>query len=289
MSLRPSAAMTSTKPYDTEPALGSSEQDRRDLEVWRDCVSTLECFTSSDQILGRLRAAARSRRPDPVLTAVCELSQFDRRSMLARLLLVEGFSEELDRVAEGIELFCRGETDAVFVAEACLLLVVEESVAVGEDACGRVLLSRTWARAFKAAQRRADSVLLAEAGALLARAVLAVRDHMRLLRRRPLLERVCGRLSPLHEAVRIRRDAASGASDVGDLAAERGLSPLLVRRQVAELDLVPAGRQRRLARLEATLWLAHDIAEREEGVRERGEHLDGSDGNTVSGDEEGRL
>jgi hypothetical protein len=265
MSLWPSSAMTPTQPHDREPDLGSDEQDQLDLEVWLDCVSELAECSSIYQILGELRAAARSRRPNPVLTTVCELTKVDRRSTLARFLLAEAFADELDRVVEGLELFHEEDADTRFLAEQCLFSVIEDSVVLGERQVGKVLMSRTWARAFHAAQRRSDSVLLAEAGALLARALLSIGDHLLLFRWRPLLDRLCGRLSPVSEAERIRADAAACGTDVGDLAAERGLSPLVVRRQVRELEALPAGRARRLGHLEATLALGHDIAERSEG------------------------
>jgi hypothetical protein len=267
MSLWPSSTMTPTptQPHDSEPDVGSDEQDRLDLKVWLDCVSDLAGFTTTEQILGQLRAAARSRRPDPVLTSLCELVKVDRRSTLARFLLAEAFADELDRVVEGIELFHEEDADARFVAEQCLFSVIEESVLLGERQVGKVIVSRTWARAFHAAQRWTDSVLLAEAGALVARALLSIGDHLALLRSRPLLDRICGRLSPVSEAERIRTDTEACGGDIGDLAAERGLSPLVVRHQVRELEALPAGRARRLGHLEATLSLGHDIARRSEG------------------------
>jgi hypothetical protein len=279
MSLWPSSAMTPTQHHDREPDFGNDEQDRLALQVWLDYVSDLAGFTTTDQILGHLRAATRSRRPDPVLTSICELVKVDRRSSLARFLLAEAFADDLDRVVEGIELFHEEDADARFVAEQCLFSVIEDSDLLGERQVGKVLMSRTWARAFHAAQRRTDSVLLAEVGALVARVLLSIGDHLALLRSRPLLDRICGRLSPVNEAERIRTDADACGGDVGDLAAERGLSPLVVRRQIRELEAVPAGRARRLGHLEATLSLGHDIARRSEGsgVGALGDEPEGGD------------
>ena len=236
--------------------LGTSEHDRKTLSVWLAYVPELSNFTSCEQLLGRLRAAAASRRPDPVLRAVCELSAHDEHKTLPYRLLSEAFAPQLERVGEGLQIFTEPDVADRWRAYEALELVVADGVLVGEEPVGRVIVSRTWAQCFHA-RLQTESVVLAEAAALLARAALVVRDHLALWRSRSLRDRIAGRLSPLREADYVRRDAAQTGLDVDDLAAERGLSPLVVRRQLRELDSVPSGRILRLSALQRVLTAAH--------------------------------
>jgi hypothetical protein len=267
-------AMRPPQPYATDFSLGSRQQADSDLEVWRECVPDLAAFTSVDQIIGRLRAAASSRRPDPVLSIVCELSVTDERSMLPELLLAEGFASELGRLTAGMDLLGQSDPHHCFEVADVLAVVIGESVLLGEQQCGKVLMSRTWARSFERAGHGTAATLLAEAAALCARFALAVRDQLALVRSRGVRDRIAGRLSAPREASLIRDDAGATGADVGDLAAERGFSPLVIRRQVRELDRIPSSQARRRSFLAATLWSVHDFAERADDLWERDEDED---------------
>ena len=226
------------------------------LPVWQACELDLRRFETTSELREHLRWAATRRQADRALSAVCRLKVADRWSLPGELL-VEAFSDELCRVLDGLELRRSPDrSDWLAVSEASLQSVAHESVLVGEEQSGRLLMSRTWARTFRVLQRT-DSALLGEAEALMARAALAVLDHWQALRDRHVLDRLAGRIARPSEALRVATDAERTGRSFDRLCRERGLSPYVARLQVRECHERAALRRTALRLLTLELDTAH--------------------------------
>jgi hypothetical protein len=223
------------------------------FEVWKRCEPVLARFETIGHLLRHLEAAATSRQLDPVLSAVCRIDIADRWRFPGPLLAV-AFTEEVCRVLDGLVLMrhvSRAEWHPI--VESALEAVIAQSVFLGEEQSGRLLISRTWVLAFRATQKKTSSGLLAEAEAFAARAVLAAREHWEILKSRHMLDRILGRHSFASEALRVARDAELTGRSFDRLCRERGMSAFVARRQVRECRERAASRQDHLERLESEL------------------------------------
>jgi hypothetical protein len=207
------------------------------LTALRVCDPTLRRFRTLEELREHLRWAAARRQGDRTLSAVCRLHATGRWAPATRTLLTESFEDELCRILDGLELWRRPDRLRwLGVAETVLTSVARESVLVGEEQSGRLLMSRTWAQTFYGLQQRADSILLAEAEALAARGVLATRDRWQALSGRNVVDRFAGRFSRPSDALTVAADAGQTGGDFEALCLERGISPFVARRQVAECE-----------------------------------------------------
>jgi hypothetical protein len=233
--------------------------------VWQACEPILQRFENTAELREHLRWAATRRQVDAALSAICRLHVAERWSVPGELL-AEAFSDEVCRVLDGLELRRKPDpdrTDWLAVSETALQTVARESVIVGEEQSGRMLMSRTWARTFRVIQKT-DSAILGEAEALMARVTLAVRDHWQALRGRRVLDRLAGRIADPSEAFRAAKDADRTGRSFDRLCRERGLSLYVARLQVRECREKAALRRTALWLMTLELDTAHLELIREE-------------------------
>jgi hypothetical protein len=217
-----------TPPTTDNPALSD---DDRSFEAWRRTDRALSGFPTVASLRAHLWAAAASRAPDRVLTALGRIAEADPTNDLARFLYMEAFTFELDALTRAVVRKTGAKYDPTYVfAGQVLGLVAHEATFWGEAHSGKTLMSRTWARMFIGVQTGRPARIRGELIALFARSRSAARSFCQSLAGRSLFGRFVSRLAPLDEVIAIGK--VSPVSETFDAdCIRRSIPPSLARRQ----------------------------------------------------------
>jgi hypothetical protein len=247
---------------------------------WRDAEPALWRFGDFADLHRHLVGAASSRLPSAVLAAVARMVDADVGNDLATQLYRDAFASALQVLVGALSKYSGRSR------EECWAVASQELAAVSREICfhaelhaGTTVMSRTWARSFAAVSPRRCGRLRSEVLALIFRMRSATEALAEALAGRSVFDRLLTRLAPL--------DAVMGAvqrcelSDTTFEAAcrERGILPLLARRQVIMHDTRLSAYENECQKLRAVV----------DGVKEDHGRRDDLDEDDLVGDDAGLV